>query len=409
MNSLYFQNAGYFDPRAMLTAGVSAKESPTAIGFFGTGFKYAAAIILRLGGHIDITTTTDDGVTEYYRFHKEAEQIRGEEFDLVKVEKRTSADMLQPVVIDAGFTTRLGLQWEPWMAYRELRCNATDEGGRVGTDLQDGFQTTVAVTCPPLLDVHGSRDDYFIDDDPPIYSTPDVDIHRGGRSFMYYRGVAVHNCTPSAFSYNIKAKIELSEERTARSGWQISEIIQKALQSVTNRDICRAVLRSDSQYDQGIGFKGSDMWGDALPVSDEFREEAYQALKTGTLKNQSARRMLEQIRDKEGTWEPMNPTKVQAEMLGRALRFLGAMGFPIRDFPIRLVLTLGEGVMGRAHKDQIYMAELAFTMGTKQVASTLLEEWVHLKHGHADFDRGMQNWLFDTILSLGENINGEPL
>jgi len=43
------------------------------------------------------------------------------------------------------------------------------------------------------------------------------------------------------------------------------------------------------------------------------------------------------------------------------------------------------------------------------VASTLLEEWVHNYHRCADFDRNMQSWLFDKILSIGEEINGEPL
>lgn len=56
MSKLYFLNNGEFDVSAMLTFGVSAKESDNPIGQFGTGFKYAIAIILRLGGSISVAT-----------------------------------------------------------------------------------------------------------------------------------------------------------------------------------------------------------------------------------------------------------------------------------------------------------------------------------------------------------------
>jgi len=104
---------------------------------------------------------------------------------------------------------------------------------------------------------------------------------------------------------------------------------------------------------------------------------------------------------------PLSP--VNQEMLEKAKTFLKALNITIDDFEIVPSQGMGENMMGRALKGKIYISEMAFQMGTKQVASTLLEEHCHLKLNCEDFSRKMQNWLFDKILSIGEEINGEPL
>jgi hypothetical protein len=43
------------------------------------------------------------------------------------------------------------------------------------------------------------------------------------------------------------------------------------------------------------------------------------------------------------------------------------------------------------------------------VAGTLIEEYLHLKHGIVDETRQMQNFLIDTICSLGERITKKLL
>jgi len=102
-------------------------------------------------------------------------------------------------------------------------------------------------------------------------------------------------------------------------------------------------------------------------------------------------------------------TPVQRNMLDKAISHLAKIDVNVNMFPVKTVTGLGDGVMGRALDGVIYLSELPFQMGTKQLASTLMEEWVHNKLGCADFDQKMQNWLFDKILSLSEDINGEPI
>ncbi len=54
MSFVIFRNKGVIDPSSITTFGVSSKENPGAIGFFGTGLKYAIAILLREGCDITI-------------------------------------------------------------------------------------------------------------------------------------------------------------------------------------------------------------------------------------------------------------------------------------------------------------------------------------------------------------------
>ena len=47
MNKIIFRNKGVIDPKSIVTFGVSSKTGSNSIGFFGTGLKYAIAILLR--------------------------------------------------------------------------------------------------------------------------------------------------------------------------------------------------------------------------------------------------------------------------------------------------------------------------------------------------------------------------
>ena len=74
-----------------------------------------------------------------------------------------------------------------------------------------------------------------------------------------------------------------------------------------------------------------------------------------------------------------------------------------------MVESLGTDVLGLALDETIYLSHRAFTIGTKSVAGTIIEEFIHLKHGYHDCTRNMQNYLLDRMVSLGELATGGPL
>lgn len=386
-DTVFFMNDGHFDVRAMLTFGVSAKESDDAIGYFGTGFKYAVAIILRLGGSVTIETAG-----ESYRFEARKESIRGQEFELVYVNGQ-----------EAGFTTRLGINWQPWMAFRELYCNCKDEGGEISQERGD-FDTVIAVTCPEIANAYRSRSDYFISG-TPVHVSAECEMYEGSRPYLYYKGVAVMRASEeSCYSYNITSHVDLTEDRTVRHSYQIQWPIQRTIQALDSAPMLRTILsRKDCLESKSIGFDPD--W----PVSDAFVDVCRQLMKTDVGLPESARLLMSKVAERMGDWPEFEPTKTELKALDKAKAFLRGINIPVDDYPIKTVTGLGEGVMGRALNGIIYISDIPFQMGTKQLASTLLEEWMHIKTGAKDFDRTMQSWLFDKVLSIGEELIGEPL
>jgi hypothetical protein len=77
-------------------------------------------------------------------------------------------------------------------------------------------------------------------------------------------------------------------------------------------------------------------------------------------------------------------------------------------YPITSVKSLGR-YMGLADDGKIYITQLAFDKGMKQVVATLLEEWIHLDFLVNDCTREMQNILFDKIVNMMEEKLGEPI
>lgn len=384
---IFFQNNGHFDIRAMVTMGLSVK-SENAIGFFGTGFKYAVAVILRGGGNITIETT--DGV---YQFTKRLEEFRGSHQEFVYLND-------QP----AGFTTHMGVQWEPWMAYRELYSNCLDEGGLISTQYATGYDTTIRVEWPEFDDLHEMRGKYFLTSTPLVVGD-EAEIHPknpAGGNAVYYKTVAVAEPDRSfKYTYNILRDLTLTEERLVRYDSSYTELIVKTLLHASEDIIRDAFSRGEH--------KEAELHIPTWMTIPEKTVEIFTDMARKGHACESVIYVLEHVKNKNGNWEEFELNSVEQKMFDKAVSFLAKIDIPVKEYPIRTVVSLGSGVMGRAHKGYIYVSKLAFNMGTKQVASTLLEEWVHLHTGAEDFDREMQNWLFDRILSMGEIIQNEPI
>ena len=393
MSKLYFCNENRFNITAMLTLGVSVKESDEAVGFFGTGFKYAVAIVLRNGGSMTIQT---DG--EEYVFSAVETDVRGKTFNVVYVNGQS-----------AGFTTHLGANWEPWMAFRELYCNATDEGGDVYTEQtlpNKSFDTKIVVDCPAVFQAYENYDEYFVNA-KPICSSNGVDFHPGNKNHIFYKGIAAGTARPDElFSYNMQFKTTLTEDRTIKDLFLMSIRIGNAVAECTNTDVLREIFNNPrcAEIEQHLALVGN-----GCEPSKEFMFLCEEYMNTDLGLPEPARLIYLRKMPVKTTWPSIALSPVQTKMLAKAILFLDNIHVDLERFPINTVSGLGAGVMGRAYEGEIYISEMPFQMGTKQLTSTLLEEWVHCKYGCNDFDREMQNWLFDKILSLAEEFNGEPL
>lgn len=390
---IIFQNPGLIDLAAVTTMGVSVKEAG-AIGYFGTGLKFGIATILRNGGEVTIHRGLDAHI-----FTADEITVRGEVFHRVCMNG-------EPL----GFTTMLGRNWEPWMAFRELASNCRDEGGRYFKDGNwaaiDGH-TTIAVHCDALDAIWPARREIMLESDP-ILSNEVMDVHEGESAFVYYRGVQIFKAPrPLAYTYDLKEKMELTEDRTAKTWWDVEFALERGIGMIEDRHALRRMLTCGELYCEH--HMDVPRWGSPSPLYREMAREL--ALGSATEKNANPKAVayarnaaLKDMAEGEGvSLEP-----AQAKMLEKAVAMLRAAAFPVDDFPVIVCETLGPSIHGLAKDGRIFLSLLPFAKGTREVAATLLEEFAHLKSGESDCTRGFQNWLFDQLLVQAERTAGEP-
>lgn len=397
---IVFENLQEIDLCAISTFGVSVKEGDNPIGFFGTGLKYAIAVLLRTGHQVTIYSGLS--VVE---FGIRKGVVRGQDFEFITM----SIDGGNP--IDIGFTTQLGKKWELWMAYREIACNCKDEGGviSVANELPAPVagHTKIIVSGADFAAIYATRRMFILEDEPDMVIGSIEVRHRPGSDY-FYRGVRVHQFgMPAMFTYNDTQSLELTEDRTVKYQWTPKHRIAVALLDCEDEKLMRAVLTAtndtlEGQLDfHGHGVKASDCFLRMVGAlsSDRF-----------TKINPSAIQVWKDATNKQIAPRTIVLTKVQRKILDKALEFCSSIGFNVRDsYPISVVESLGSGCMGLAMDETIFITEQAFNLGTKYVASTLVEEYLHLRHGYPDCSREMQNFLFEKMMSMGEELSGEPL
>lgn len=235
---IVFENNGEIDIEAITTFGVSVKLGDNPIGFFGTGLKYAIAVLLRTGHKVSIWSGDRE-----LRFTTERREVRTKPFDFVLMRE---GDRLTPM----GFTTELGKTWKPWMAYRELYCNARDEGGSVysvgnpnaASDPRRD-QTQIRVEGADVQEVHSNSALYFCEDEPDVV-VGGVGIYRRPSQVLFYRGVRVLFLPkPAAFTYNlIDLRIDLTEDRTMTHPFMATWYLSRALARCDDPDILEGAL-----------------------------------------------------------------------------------------------------------------------------------------------------------------------
>lgn len=235
---IVFENRGEIDPVAMTTFGVSVKVGDNPIGFFGTGFKYAVAVLLRTGHHITVHSGEDA-----FRFSTRRADVRGKDFEFVDVSVNEGSQT--PV----GFTTELGKTWELWMAYRELYCNARDEGGEVyevarADQASDPRRDTtlILVNGPEIGEVHRERALYFLEGEPDV-TCDEVGIYRRPSSVLFYRGVRILRLPrPATFTYNLLGRISLTEDRTMAHPFMAEWYLTRALTQCDDASILEEAI-----------------------------------------------------------------------------------------------------------------------------------------------------------------------
>ncbi len=242
MTKVIFETPTILDLNALTVFGLSAKPaSINPIGYFGTGLKYAMAILARE----ECKTSIFIGEKEYKLQVKDS-GFRGKVFqaiELVSTDER----------VQLPFTTELGKNWELWQAFRELYCNTIDESG--STYIEEGkvtpsdSKTIISVESEEFADIFEDRYNQVFLEDADTYGTSGVQIIAKESEYVYFRGIRVMKTDkPCLNTYNILSHVTLTEDRTAAYEWNVKDTIQDALKLEENKDILENALNAGDNY-----------------------------------------------------------------------------------------------------------------------------------------------------------------
>lgn len=337
---IVFENAGEIDVESVRTFGVSVKFGDNPIGKFGTGLKYALATLMRTSHRVYLLSGFDE-----MRFSSRRINVRGKDFELVEM----SVNGGEPQSL--GFTTELGQTWETWMAYRELYCNAKDEGGSVyeavnASAVNDPRRdlTQIRVIGRAIEDVHAKRGEYFLEGEPDA-QVGDVAIYRRPSRALFHRGIRVLTLPkPATFTYDLRGHVELTEDRTMAHPFLAQWYVARAFAGCPDRELVRDALTAiDTGFEAQLDFADETIErpGDAFMavVEDLVGEQKRQSAQLvspesngqpATIVAPSAVKAWQRHhRESPAVMEPLEIDDAQRRSLVAACRKLRALGIPL--------------------------------------------------------------------------------
>jgi hypothetical protein len=399
MQTIFFQNPGEIDPRVITTMGVNVKPGAAAsgpIGYFGTGLKYAIAVLLRNEQEVEVWS----GLTKY-SFSLAPQDIRGKWFNLVAMAKDGGSPR------SLGFTSDLGKNWTVENAYRELHSNSLDECGEPGQEGEPApraGRTCIVVRGGAFAKAHRERFSFLLDPSRvKLFNDGTVEVFAGQSSKVFYKGIAAmqlpEDC-PSSYTYNLLGKQRLTEDRTFESCWSIQEQISRCLCTAAPEGVLETVFTSKSVMEANLSYGFAKPSEQALDTIEKIMKERPLAL----LDN--VRSVYFRNRSKEVKREEAQLSSEQKAALADAMRFCESIGFHISQYPVKYCQSLGERVIALADQGTIWLSRRAFDESL--LVESLLEEFIHLRNRVADETRQMQNVLFAEIIRLGRQTRGLP-
>jgi hypothetical protein len=277
MRAIVHKTKGKLDLRSLTIFGLNAKpNTDTPIGYFGTGLKYAMAVLARY--NISVTIWIDG---KKWTIEQDDTKFRDKTFRALTLKRHT----LIPKAINLPFTTELGKNWEIWQAFRELECNTRDENGEtfVRTDnyfaSEERGHTIFVVEDERYVEEYYKKDTHFLPGGMTQQdSTETMQVFARKSDYIYYRGVRIYDLKePTNNTYNFLERIELTEDRTAKYPWDLEMKIERYIANTKNKEVVqRAITAPTRTYERGLSYEYTGRSETFLNLAAEAGDSATQ-------------------------------------------------------------------------------------------------------------------------------------
>lgn len=413
------QNSGEMDINAITLLGASSKrDDQTKIGFFGSGLKYALAVLLRNKIPVQIFS----GVEEI-KISTTEKIFRDQKFNVIQINNK-----------ETSLTTDMGVDWELWFAIREFHCNAIDEGGNtIGiTDKPKGEKGKTNIFIgftPEVRDIQTEWNKFFSENrtdlevKASVFGGEDRAYTGSNNSLVVYRkGIRVYfeKEAKSLFHYDLSG-IKINESRVVADSWEMRWKISEFIKKQATVSMASQILEAEDgnwgkeqiMWDYGndfcenwltaingrtiipkefAGYFVEEMRGDELILPLKMVHPLKRTFK-GKLKTKG----IKDMKSEEGVIH-LEANKEEMELIKEAVKILGKAGLEI-DYNISVVAFEDERQLGEAKNGEIFISRKVFLLGFRELMATILEEFAHLHSGAGDKTRSFQTFLIQMYIS----------
>lgn len=409
------------EPEAFTLIGASTKrEDSSKIGFFGSGLKYAIAVLLQ--NNIDFKIYS--GINEI-KITTKTKSFRGNDFESICINGK-----------ETSLTTTMGADWKPWFAVREIYCNAIDEG-KYSADIASGIKPQKGKT-QFYIEMNEKLDE-MMQDWPRYFSDKRTDLIQatenskifksklGDRVIIYRKGIqCLESWGNSLFDYDL-SWAEINESRVLKDTWTTKKKLAQGLAVNANAQVIKTLLDNITSY----SFEKNLYWDDVkmfnmewlnqisnktlIPheISGYFADQ-YTEMSSITLPSSLTESLKRYFGDKvkvAGTKKSsyssdmiIEPNTKEKKLIEKSIKFIKTF-YPQFNFPIKLCKFQERNRLGEALDGEILLSPTLFEYGTRQVVATILEESFHLKSGFGDNTRGFQDYLINQLITSIEQKN----
>ena len=244
MSKLYFYTPTKISYLDLVSIGGSDKEGDeSTIGQFHTGLKNAIAMFMRNEVEITFNVYSSGSLTTFTPevFTKECKETSKSK-ELIGFKKNNSE------FIESTVSPRLGFDWEPWMAVREIYANMVDEGGyydEIRRDVVDGTEIIIDFSKNIQFQEIWNNRGLFFNEQEPTFKLEDVDILDNPEGYLkiYKRDILVYSDKnrKSKYAYNIYFG-DLDDRRTLRDMSQEMNRILRTIGTTDNLEFISSVI-----------------------------------------------------------------------------------------------------------------------------------------------------------------------
>ena len=409
---LEFSNKGEVPVNAFKLLGASTKRGDSSkIGYFGTGLKYALAVLLREGIEFKIFSGSKEvkiGTRQTKFFDKKVTVIT------VNGEK-------------TSITIEAGINWETWFAIREIYSNTIDEDGSMNIadslDATAGYTKIFVEQTDKLKDLNENWSNYFSNTRSVISGNDKYKVLQKtdkNNLVVFRKGIQAYSSRfTSLFDYDV-TQLKINESRVAQHDFEARQRCAEALALCDDKtalehfaNAAQDVAEKDPNFwtylfDDSYG-KFSETWkevfADKRIVPTEYSGFYGMTASSVALPEKLCKLLYAQFKDElqisGATKENYIIVSEDTEFCRPAMAKLEQVGFGWPLDKVKIAKFKDDGLLGLADNGLVILSEKVKTPAySGKLLEILFEEIAHNKSGYSDHTREFQDYIIALACAL---------